>query len=340
MGTDLSASGLALGEMTAGFSKLWAQDRPEMIVLLGDRYELLPPATIAVLYGIPIAHMFGGEVDVSYCLDTQVRDAVSKMAHLHFVSHEAVRHRLVALGEENWRIEVSGNPAVDRPLFGQEAFYEFARQQDWQVDKLLAACYLPPTTQREVMFEELAALLTVLDERPEYTVVWAGVNADPGGADIQKKLEEHCAERANHHFVSGLGSERFHSFLQCAEALVGNSSSGLLEAASYGLPVVNIGVRQTGRLSGTNVINVAGNVLSIRTALNTALDDKTFRDKAKTQGNPFQSGDAAGRVAEGIARVLAMERDKVLLKRAVVGNPLTLGGLQRVPEFTDGKASQ
>lgn len=334
IGKEVFSSGQALADMTAGFSRLWQKEPPQLMVLLGDRYELLPAAMVAVLYGIPIAHMFGGEVDVSYCLDTQVRDAVTKMAHLHFVSHEAIRQRLMAMGEEEWRIRVAGNPAVEKLLLGREPFLDFARQQGWATDKIIAACYLPPTTQREAMLNELDALLTALADWNDHTVVWAGVNADPGGSEIQAILERHCAGNSRHHFVSGLGSQRFHSLLQCAAALVGNSSSGLLEAASYGLPVVNIGVRQTGRLSGSNVINVPGQIDEVRAALVKAIGNKDFRQRAKAQGNPFQIGQSAKLVATEIARALEMDRDKLMLKRAVQGNPQTLGGLQRVPEYS------
>lgn len=333
IGTGEAASGIALGEMTTGFARLWENDRPSMIVLLGDRYELLPPAQMAVLYGIPIAHMFGGEVDVSYCLDTQIRDAISKMAHVHFISHEAVRHRLTAMGEEDWRILVSGNPAVDHPISSSEPFITFASEQGWDTEQLIAACYLPPTTQREQMFTELDALLEALDRWPEHTVIWAGVNADPGSSEIRVRLQHHCATNPRHHFVEGLGYECFHGLLQCADVLVGNSSSGLLEAASYGLPVVNVGVRQTGRLSGDNVLNVPGRFTEIHSAIVRAITDEAFRAQARTQGNPFHRGNAAERVASGILHMLHMEHDKLMLKRSVQGNPHRLRGLQRVPEY-------
>lgn len=333
IGTDETASALALGEMTAGFARLWEIERPAMIVLLGDRYELLPPAQVAVLYGIPIAHMFGAEVDVSHCLDTQVRDAITKMAHVHFISHEAVRQRLTAMGEEEWRIMVSGNPAVDQPEGGSEPFITLAREQGWKTERLIAACFLPPTTQREQMFTELDALLEALRQWPEHTVIWAGVNADPGGSEIRALLQRHCASNPRHHFVEGLGHERFRGLLQSAEVLVGNSSSGLLEAASYGLPVVNVGVRQTGRLSGDNVFNVPGRSADIQLAMVRAMTDKAFLAQVRSQGNPFYRGDGAERVATGIGRMLQMKRDQLLLKRAIQDNPRRFGGLQRVPEY-------
>ena len=332
LGAGEGASGAALGEMTTGFARLWEKDRPAMIVLLGDRYELLPPAQVAALYGIPIAHMFGAEVDVSYCLDTQVRDAISKMAHVHFISHKAIRQRLIAMGEEDWRILVSGNPAVDQPARGSEPFITFARERCWDTERLIAACYLPPTTQREQMFTELNALLEALGQWPEHTVIWAGVNSDPGSNEIRALLQHHCATNPRHHFVDGLGNELFHGLLQSAEVLVGNSSSGLLEAASYGLPVVNVGVRQTGRLSGENVLNVPGIAAEIESAMMRAITDVAFRAEANTQGNPFHLGDAAERVASGIRHMLRMDRAKLMLKRSVQGNPRRIGGLQRVPE--------
>lgn len=333
IGQDFKNSGLALGDMTVGFSRLWEKDQPAMIVLLGDRYELLPPATVAVLARIPIAHMFGGEVDVSYCLDTQVRDAITKMAHVHFVTHEVVKKRIENMGEEEWRIKVVGNPAVETLVTDSSSFLKFATQKGWQTEKLIAACYLPPTTQRDQMFDELMALLNVLQDWQEYTVVWAGVNADPGGAEIREILLRYCQQNENHHFVSGLGSERFHGLLQTAQLLIGNSSSGLLEAASYQLPVVNIGVRQTGRLSGINVLNVSGNEEQIRKAMEKAVHDQSFLQQIKEQNNPFRKPHASKIVAKEISALLDLPIEKLLLKRAVIGNPQAIGGLQRVPEY-------
>lgn len=338
IGESLMDSGAALGEMVSGFSRLWADSTPDLVALPGDRYELLPPASAAVLFGIPIAHLFGGEVDLAYCLDTQVRDALTKMAHIHFVTHSVMRHRLREMGEEDWRIVVTGNPAVDQLTPDSAAFDGFAKERGWNTARLIAACYLPPTTCRDALDTELSALLGALAEWPNHLIVWAGVNTDPGAEEIESRLRRHAAEHSNHVIVSGLGTPRFHGLLRRAQALVGNSSSGLLEAASFGLPVVNVGVRQTGRLCGENVINVPGERAAIAGALHTALEDAAFRGRAAHVVNPFYTGNAANRIANSIAEMLKRGRAELMLKRAVQGNPSTIDGVARVPEYPAGPA--
>jgi len=338
IGESVMDSGAALGEMVTGFSRLWADSTPGLAVLLGDRYELLAPASAAVLFGIPIAHLFGGEVDVAYCLDTQVRDALTKMAHIHFVTHPVMRRRLREMGEEDWRIVVSGNPAVDRLTPDAVVFDSFAKERGWDTTRLIAACYLPPTTCRDALETELTALLSALADWPNHLVVSAGVNTDPGAEEIESRLRRHAAEQPNHVFVSGLGTPCFHGLLRRAQALVGNSSSGLLEAASFGLPVVNVGVRQTGRLCGENVINVPGERTAVAEALHTALEDAAFRGRAARAVNLFYTGNAADRIANGIAEMLKHGRAELMLKRAVQGNPSTIDGVTRVPEYPAGPA--
>jgi len=338
IGESHAASGLAMAEMTAGFARLWADGgRPDLCVLLGDRFELLPPASLAVLLGMPICHLYGGEEDVSYCFDTQVRNAVTKMAHLHLVMHEAQRERLLRMGEEDWRIHVCGNTAIaDIAVAAGEAdaaFAAHARATGLPDGPLLAACYLPPTAVPGFWRQELPMLFEALAAWPDHHVVWAGVNADPESRPIQAAIEAECARRGNHRFEANLGRARYFGLLRRARALVGNSSSGLLEAASFGLPVVNVGIRQTGRLCGDNVLSVPAEPAALGAALATALADPAFRAAARAAGNPFVRADAAGRMAELIVRAAGAAPTGLLLKRTAEGNPARVGGLQRVPEY-------
>ncbi len=332
------ASAVALGEMTAGFASLWREQRPDMVLVLGDRYELLPAVSIAILYGIPIAHLFGGEGDVSFALDTQVRNALTKSAHIHFVNHEANRQLLMKLGEESWRIVACGNPALDFEVTAdRDTFLRYAAEQDWGSGPFIAACYLPPTTLRHLWPGELEALLAALDEWPQHQIIWAGVNTDPGAREIQQRLEAHCQTRPNHVFVSGLGTARFYSLLQCAAVIVGNSSSGLMEASSFGLPAVNVGVRQVSRLCADNVINVPGETAAISAALHQAINDESFRAYVRGLKNPFQTGHAAHSIAEHVCRILhSHTRQQLMVKRLLPENPARFGGLNRVPEISVG----
>lgn len=337
IGKNNLASGVALSEMVKGFSELWSKKSPGIVVLLGDRYELLAPATAAVLFGIPIAHLFGGEVDISYCLDTQVRNALSKMAHIHFVSHEAMRRRLEEMGEESWRITVCGNPSIESVADDKSIFLNYAKNRGWKTDKLIAACYLPPTTDRVAAIRELESILAALAEYSDHTIIWTGVNADPGSVEIKKRIDEHCQLFPNSKFNPGLGQPIYHSFLACADVMIGNSSSGLLEAASFQLPVINVGMRQIGRLSGHNVINVSPNKRAIGEALKKALYDLSFRNKMLAEKNPFYRNGSAICIAKRIGNTLQREKPmKLLLKKAVSADPISYMGLQRVQEINSG----
>jgi UDP-hydrolysing UDP-N-acetyl-D-glucosamine 2-epimerase len=341
IGLSEGASAAAMAAMTGGFGRLWADRRPSACVLLGDRYELLPPASVAVLYGMAIVHVFGGEEDVSYCFDTQVRNGVTKMAHLHLVMHAAMRERLLRMGEEAWRILVIGNPALEgRPRDGGAAFRAAAATGRWGGGPYIAACYLPPTAFPGRWSEELDALLAALDAFPKHTVIWAGVNADPESPAIKARLEAHCVARRNHVFVVNLGAALFASLLEAADVIVGNSSSGLLEAPSYGLPNVTIGVRQTGRLTGAEALIVPAESGAIARALVTAVGDSEFRGRVAAAGNPYHRPGAAGAAADAIMAALAQERAALMLKRTLNDNPKEWMGLKRVPEYAAASVGQ
>ncbi len=333
-GSDM-ANAAAMAAMMSGFGRLWSEDRPAACVLLGDRYELLPPASIAVLYGIVIAHVFGGEEDVSYCFDTQVRNGITKMAHLHLVMHAAMRERLLRMGEEDWRISVIGNPALeDRPRDGGAAFRAAASERGWGRGPYIAACYLPPTAFPGRWHGELDALLAALDDFGGHTVIWAGVNADPESPAIAARLQAHCAARRNQVFVANLGAQLFASLLEAADAIVGNSSSGLLEAPTHGLPNVTVGIRQTGRLTGAEALIVPAESAAIRGALAAAIGDAALRGRVAAGGNPYFRRGAAEAAADVIARTLKFDRDALMLKRALPDNPAEWMGLKRVPEYS------
>lgn len=338
IGQGLAASGLAMAQMTDGFVRLWTEHSPDICLLLGDRFELMPPASVAVLMGVPLCHVFGGEEDVSYCFDTQVRNAVTKMAHVHLVMHEAQRRRLLDMGEEGWRIHVCGNPAVDdiAGLLPQasRAFADYAREAALPLKApIIVACYLPPTSLPAKWREELPALLRALDRWPDHSVIWAGVNTDPESTEIQAAIERHCETHTNHRFIPNLGRLRYYGLLDRAALLVGNSSSGLLEAASFKLPVVNVGIRQTGRLCGDNVINVPARVRAIEAAIGRGLGDRGFLRRVATMANPFHRKGAARMMARIVAKAAAADRPRLLLKRTMAGNPRRMGRLQRVAEY-------
>lgn len=341
IGRTEQASATAMATMVDGFGRLWGADRPNACVLLGDRFELLPPASVAVPYNMAIAHVFGGEEDVSFCFDSLVRDALTKMAHVHLVMHEAMRERLLRMGEQPWRIAVIGNPSLEnRKLDGGAAFRAAAAASGWGNGPYIAACYLPPTAFPGLWAAELEALLAALADWPQHRVIWAGVNADPESRPIEARLRSHCAANPNHVFVTNLGSALFPSLLQAADVIVGNSSSGLIEAPSYGLPNITVGVRQTGRLTIAHAQIVPADVEAIRQAMTTAIRDTDFRRRVAASENPYHRPGGADAATAFVVQILSQDRNHVFNKRHLTDNPTSWMGLKRVPEFTAAGAGE
>lgn len=327
------AAGAAVGELVAGFTRLWSESPPALIVLPCDRFEVMGPATAATILNIPIGHLYGGEEDVGYSIDTRIRNSFTKLSHVHFVMHEAVRQRLIDMGEEGWRIKVCGASSVASLVRDPASFLAFARERGWGKGPFISATYLPLTTFRDQGLAELDAMIEALAGFSGHTIVWNSVNADPGGDAVAQRLHALSGQGANHVFVESLGVTRYFSLLSCARAMVGNSSSALLEAPSFGIPAVNVGLRQTGRLGGENVLFVPGEVKAIREALDCALNDQAFRRKVAAAPNPFARADAPQAVADGIAEMLALPASRFLIKRALRGNPARVMGVKRSVEF-------
>jgi len=333
LGRDLKSSGRGVGDLVAGFTRLWAEDAPVLVVLPCDRFEVLGPATAATILNIPIAHLYGGEEDVGYSIDTRIRNALTKIAHAHFVMHEATRKRLIDMGEEDWRVIVCGASSVASIKPDPAPFLDYARAVGWGKGPFISATYLPLTTFRDQGLAELDAMIAALSGFSGYTIVWNSVNMDPGGDVIAKRLHALSRKAHNQVFVDSLGAKLYFSLLSCAAAMVGNSSSALLEAPSFGIPAVNVGIRQTGRLGGENVIFVPAETKAIQQALKKALNDKAFRRRAAETPNPFARNNSAKIVARGIAKMLGLPAAQFLIKRSVTNNPARVMGIKRSVEF-------
>lgn len=332
LGLNTVASGRAVGDMIASLCALWAADPPDLVLLPCDRFEVMAPAAAATILNLPLGHLYGGEEDIAYSIDTRIRNAFTKLAHCHFVMHEAVARRLRQMGEEDWRIVVCGSTSVSGLKPDPGPFLAFARDQGWGDGPFISATYLALTTFRENSLSELEAMIAACQRFPDYTFVWNSVNTDPGGVEVRRRIESLCAANRRHVFVESLGAARYFGLLSCASAVIGNSSSGLLETPSFGVPTVNVGTRQTGRLAGDNIIFARATSEAIARALRKALGDADFRRAAKAP-NPFDKGRGASLVAEAIASFLSMPASTFLIKRAVRGNPRRVAGLKRSIEY-------
>lgn len=295
----------------AGFAEVFGADRPDVLVLLGDRAEILAPAIAATVARIPIAHISGGEVTEG-AIDNQVRDAVSKLSHLHFVAMEAAAARLVAMGEESWRVFVTGDPGLDTVMSGprlDRPALEAALSSDLAPPVIVATYH--PTTLGGAAADEITALLDAIESQPG-TVIFTSPNADAGHLAIEQRIEAFVARHTSARNVRSLGHQLFHSLLAHADLMLGNSSSGIWESPSFGLPVVNVGDRQRGRVRAANVIDCPADVSAIREAMARGLSD-AFRAKARRVVNPYGDGNAAARIVEILSR--AWPPDTLLRKQ-------------------------
>jgi UDP-hydrolysing UDP-N-acetyl-D-glucosamine 2-epimerase len=277
----------SIGVGLIGFADALAEIRPDILVLLGDRYELLAPGIAAVIHRIPIAHIHGGETSEG-AIDEVVRHSVTKMAVLHFPATEEYRRRIVQMGERSEYVLNCGAPGLDA-LYDEQPLSKAELQEELGMDlssPVAIATYHPVTLEVEKTDRQAQSLLEAI-ERSGIKVIFTRANADPGGSQINRVLEafvESAPERYLLH--THLGQRRYMSCLRHVDLMIGNSSSGLIEAPSFKLPVVNIGNRQRGRVRAANVIDVGYSAAEIRHGIQLALS-KEFRASLEGMRNPY-----------------------------------------------------
>jgi len=292
----------SIGRGVAGFGRAYARHRPDLVVLLGDRFEMLSAAAAALPFVLPVAHLHGGEVTEG-AIDNQIRHAITKCAHLHFVSAEPHARRVAAMGEEPWRIHNVGAPGLDRirtaRLLSRD---ELAQRLDLAPDDhWLIVTYHPATLEYQETGRHTDELLAAL-EKVDATCVVTYPNADTAGRTIIARLEEFAGRHDRVRLVRNLGDDVYLSLLRHADAMVGNSSSGLIEAPSFELPVVNVGARQAGRLRAANVVDVSPDRDEILAGVDAALTP-AFRAGLSGMKNPYGDGHAAERIVRVLRTV-------------------------------------
>jgi UDP-hydrolysing UDP-N-acetyl-D-glucosamine 2-epimerase len=279
--------------------------RPDLLLLIADRYEMLAPASVAVAMRIPIAHIEGGEVSQG-AIDDQVRNAITKLAHVHFTSTEMARRRVIAMGEEPWRVHRAGAPSLDhltRSKLLNRAALEKRLGLTLAKPSILVAWH--PVTILNDTNAEADGLFAALEKTPGQ-LIFVYPNADAGSHALIERTRALCASRENARVFVNLDAVTYWSLLGQVDAMVGNSSSGIMEAASFGLPLVNVGMRQQGRERGRNVVDVPAERDAVVKALKKVLNP-TFRKRLKGLANPYGSGTAAKTIAEVLASV-SLER--------------------------------
>ncbi len=301
--TGPAGAAQAMADALAGTAEVLAEGRFDMVVVLGDRFEMFAVTAACVPFNIPIAHIHGGELSFG-AIDDSFRHAMTKMAHLHFASTEDYAARIRRMGEEDWRVTVSGAPALDTILQADLPSRDtLSARFGLPLDEPpLLVTFHPVTRQFGEAEEQTRALLAALDE-VDLPVVLTAPNADAESATIRALFAEFLAKkRGRAWLVESFGALNYLAMLREARAAVGNSSSGLIETPGFKLPTVNIGNRQLGRTRAANVIDSAPEATAIKAAIARAIDP-AFRQSLATMANPYGDGRAAERIVDVLTTV-------------------------------------
>jgi UDP-N-acetylglucosamine 2-epimerase (non-hydrolysing)/GDP/UDP-N,N'-diacetylbacillosamine 2-epimerase (hydrolysing) len=275
--------------------------RPDLLLLIADRYEMLAPASVALALRIPIAHIEGGEISQG-AIDDQVRNALTKLAHIHFTSTPTARLRVIAMGEEPWRVHRAGAPSLDhlrRSALLDRPTLEAKLGIKFTPPIILAAWH--PVTILPNTNQEADAFFAALAEAPGQ-LIFVYPNSDAGGHALIERTRAFAATRGHTHIFVNLDAVTYWSLLGQVDAMIGNSSSCIMEAASFALPTVNVGIRQQGRERAKNIIDAPAEAAAIQNAIRRALSAE-FRESLRGMTNPYGDGAAAKTIAHALATV-------------------------------------
>jgi len=315
-------SGIAqsMGLGIIGFARAYAHFRPDIVVVLGDRFEMYTAALAALPFKIPVAHIHGGEITEG-AIDDALRHSITKLSHLHFVATEEYARRVVQLGEEPWRIVIVGAPSLDN-LNAIELLdaHQLEEQYGVNLDRPpLLVTFHPVTLEYEKTAWQVGELLAALDSSA-LPVIFTMPNADTGGRIIARMIESFVDKHDSTWLLDNLGLQGYFSLLSCAAAMVGNSSSGIIEAPSFQLPVVNIGSRQQGRIKAANVIDVGYEREEIIEGIMRAIQPE-FRRNLSELRNPYGSGNASEKI---VRRIKEAKLDEKLISKRFYDSDLLL----------------
>ena len=304
----------SIGLGVIGFADEFQRADLDMLILLGDRYEALSAAISAMVMRIPIAHLHGGELTEG-AIDEGIRHSITKMSYLHFTSTEEYRRRVIQLGENPERVFCVGAIGVENikkiNLMTKE---ELERSIHFEIDEnTVVVTYHPVTLENNTVEEQFLNLLKVLDRNPKIRMIFTKANADTNGRIVNELIDKYAAQNSERAcaFMS-LGQKRYLSALKYCRIVIGNSSSGIIEAPSFGKPIINIGDRQKGRICADSVINCGYTQQEIQQAMETALTEE-FENKARNCRNPYEKENTAANIISVIKDYLL--NDKIKLKK-------------------------
>jgi GDP/UDP-N,N'-diacetylbacillosamine 2-epimerase (hydrolysing) len=298
-----SAVSKSMGLGLIGFADVWQALRPDVVVLLGDRFEIFAAATAALMARIPIAHLHGGETTQG-AIDEAIRHSITKMSHLHFVAASEYRNRILQLGEDTKHVYEVGGLGVDaikrlrlldRPALEESLGIRFGVRN-------LLVTFHPATLDQEDAVRQMHELLDALKEESETRLIFTYPNADTDGRGLIPLIRQFVGNHPNACAFASLGQLRYLSCMQFVDGVVGNSSSGLLEAPTFNIGTVNIGSRQRGRLKALSVIDCEPNSISISAALKRLFSEE-FRSILRNVVSPYGNGGAAEKIVKILEKV-------------------------------------
>ena len=283
----------SMAEEMQGMNDALSELKPDILVLLGDRYEILVAAQVALIHRVPIAHIHGGEVTEG-AFDDAIRHSVTKMSSLHFTSCEEYRHRVIQMGEQPSRVFDVGSLGVENikavPLMTKD---ELEASLDFKIDTQTILVTYHPVTLGGDPAKDIREFLDALDQFKDLKVIFTMPNSDTGRDAIALAVENYVEKHSNRaKAYTSLGLRRYLSTLQFVKAAVGNSSSGIIEVPSFGIPTLNIGDRQKGRLASKSVVNCGTSKDEVIAGLKLCLSEE-MQKAAKTYENPYAKPDTA-----------------------------------------------
>jgi GDP/UDP-N,N'-diacetylbacillosamine 2-epimerase (hydrolysing) len=300
--------GIGLQEFTSAYSNL----QPEIVLVLGDRYEMFAATIAALPLRLPLAHIQGGELTFG-AIDDAIRHCITKLSHIHFAATPEYGRRIRQMGEEAWRVHETGSPAIDS-IRSLESIPKSTLEAEIGLDlsRTLLITYHPPTLEEN----QLAAVENLLGalRAAGHNLLFTGLNADARNQDFMRRVDQFVEKTPNARLVLNLGYRKYRNILRYVMAMVGNSSSGMIEAASFHLPVVNIGSRQGGRVRARNVIDVENSRDAIARGIAKAVSPE-FHESVSDIQNPYGDGHAAERIVSVLKSVKLGQ--ELLLKKFV-----------------------
>ncbi|WP_455592376.1 UDP-N-acetylglucosamine 2-epimerase [Bacteroides sp.] len=292
-----NATTKSVGLAMIGFADAFEDLKPDLVVVLGDRFEILAAASAALFYKIPVAHLHGGEITEG-AYDDSIRHAITKMSHLHFTSTEEYRRRVIQLGEQPDRVFNVGAIGVENikltPLLSKT---ELEKSLSFQLgEKSLLVTFHPVTLEHSTAEMQCQNLLDALEYFPEYRIIFTLPNSDTDGRIIVQKIHEFTLKHSGRSIAfTSLGKIRYLSTLQYISAVIGNSSSGIIEVPSFGIPTLNIGDRQKGRIAADSVVNCGSSKEQILDGLRSVFSNQ-IKKIAGRKLNPYEKVDTANTI--------------------------------------------